>query len=573
MKRHFLFIVMAVLLVGPGQMLHAQLPEVSTLPGIPYPQNTISRQYENKTTIHYFEDRTGHYFVLQDPSNPLQSIQAKFPRNLEIHDFEIYKDFLYFCGKRPGAGNPTGIVGFIPVYDLFYNNGQYNISYVNSLSLWGSSTYSHMTSCDKMDLFVDNSGIIHMAVVGELAHSSDYSELRRTYADIWYDGYAWKGNVMYHKDDLYKPTDITCTDRAVVITAYDEYRNGAVILVYKKYDQFPNYPVYPHVIKIADPMLIADNVLVERLRKDDVVVTNLYKDPITGETGTALHFIEDVTSLPNNGNFLCYHIKHSLSYIPQMELRYNKDKDRLLMAYDLLDNPHWGFTTPTFFSLNGYNNSANLILSDWIRPDLDIKRIMAIDNRKNANLLSLSGIFGPTAEPLMCIKGFADQGCYNYIEDKYRPLSSNFSPSNRDVPCMDFYNRNITISTTSTEIPVEIYCKNNPSQHFSAIVEVEEYELSMAGLNDAGETLLGINDDKAVDFAISPNPAKNVVSLKCTESIQGTIEIIDIQGKSWCKKAIEGNLTEINVSTLPAGTYLMRLTTPDGTTTKKLNIE
>ena len=568
MKRHFLFLVMAVLLVGPGQMLHAQLPQVSTLSGMPDPQNTISRQYENKMTIHYFDDGGKHYFVLQDPSNPNQVIWADFSPYLEIHDFEIYKDFLYFCGERPNAGNPIGIVGFITVDDLFYNNGQYNICTVNSLSLWGSSTYSHMTSCDKMDLFVDN-GIIHMAVVGELAHSSDYSELRRTYADIWYDGYGWKGNVMYHKDDLYKPTDITCTDNTVVIAAYDEYRKGAVILVYKKYSQFPNYPVYSHVIKIDDPVLITDNVLVERLKGDDVVVTNLYKDPITSETGTALHFIKDVTSLPNNGNFLCYHIKHSLSNIPEMELRYNKDKDRLLMAYNLLDNPHWGFTTPTFFSLNGYNNSANLILCDWIRPDLDIKLINSIDNRKDAQLLSLSGLYGPTAEPLMCIKEFMKDGCYKYIKDRYMPLSSYFHPGTRDVPCMDFFNMNKVMTFSSTTLPVDIYC----GVPFGSISEVGATELSMAGLNDAGETLLGINDDKAVDFAISPNPAKDIVTLKCTESIQGTIEIIDIQGKSWCKKAIEGNLTEINVSTLPAGTYLMRLTIPDGTTTKKLNIE
>ena len=570
MKRHFLFLVMAVLLVGPGQMLHAQLPEVSTLPGLQPPQSSITRQYKDKMAIHYYDDGSKHYFVLQDPGNPNQAILADFFPYLEIHDFEIYQDILYFCGKFPNGGNPYGIVGFVKIDDLFYNNGIYNISIVNSLYLWGSSTNTPMTSCDKMDLFEDSYGYVHLAIVGELSHGSYYySNLRRTYADIWYDGYAWKGNVMYHKDDLYKPTDITCTDNAVVITAYDEYRKGAVILVYKKYEQFPNYPVYPHVIKIDDPMLITDNVLVERLKKDDVVVANHYQDPSTGEYGTALHFIENVMYLPNSGNFPCYHIKHDMPYGPQIDMRYNKKNDRVFLVQNS-DYPQLGLPlyTPTFFSFSGYNNIPYMTLEAWFRPDLDIKFIKSIDNRQDAHLLSLSGAFG-TAEPLMGIKGFHDYGCYDYFKDIYMPSSSYFYPSNRDVPCMDFYNSNIVMPVNSLTLPVNIHC----GIPFASTTEVEETELSMTGLNDAGETLLGINDDKAVDFAISPNPAKDIVTLKCTESIHGTIEIIDIQGKSWCKKAIEGNLTEINVSTLPAGTYLMRLTTPDGTTTKKLNIE
>lgn len=83
----------------------------------------------------------------------------------------------------------------------------------------------------------------------------------------------------------------------------------------------------------------------------------------------------------------------------------------------------------------------------------------------------------------------------------------------------------------------------------------------------------GINTIEATDFTLSPNPAKSLVTLKCTGDMQGSVEIIDMQGKVWSKKVLAGHLTEFDVSTLPAGTYLVCITTDKGTTTKKLSIE
>ena len=83
----------------------------------------------------------------------------------------------------------------------------------------------------------------------------------------------------------------------------------------------------------------------------------------------------------------------------------------------------------------------------------------------------------------------------------------------------------------------------------------------------------GINTIEPADFTLSPNPAKGIVTLKCTEIIQGSVEIVDMQGKVWSKKSLADHHTEFDVSTLPAGTYLVCVTTEKGTTTKKLSIE
>ena len=84
---------------------------------------------------------------------------------------------------------------------------------------------------------------------------------------------------------------------------------------------------------------------------------------------------------------------------------------------------------------------------------------------------------------------------------------------------------------------------------------------------------MGITAIETFDFTLSPNPANSIVTLKCTESMQGSVEIIDMQGKSWLKKALSDNLTKLDVSTLPTGTYLVHVTTPKGTSTKKLFIK
>ena len=77
-------------------------------------------------------------------------------------------------------------------------------------------------------------------------------------------------------------------------------------------------------------------------------------------------------------------------------------------------------------------------------------------------------------------------------------------------------------------------------------------------------TPVGIAAVETADFMLSPNPAKGMVTLKCTEALQGSAEIVDMQGKSWCRKALAGQRTEFEISALPIGAYLVHITTADG---------
>ena len=74
----------------------------------------------------------------------------------------------------------------------------------------------------------------------------------------------------------------------------------------------------------------------------------------------------------------------------------------------------------------------------------------------------------------------------------------------------------------------------------------------------------GINAVETADFTLSPNPTKGMVTLKCVESMQGSVEIIDVKGRIWCRKDFSSQQTEFDVSSLPTGAYLVRITTADG---------
>lgn len=80
MKKTFHLFIMAMLLIGSGNVLHAQPTQVSALDGRATPKNALSRQYTDEECIYYFDDGTDHYFVLQNVGDPDNAIIASFPR-------------------------------------------------------------------------------------------------------------------------------------------------------------------------------------------------------------------------------------------------------------------------------------------------------------------------------------------------------------------------------------------------------------------------------------------------------------------------------------------------------------
>lgn len=80
----------------------------------------------------------------------------------------------------------------------------------------------------------------------------------------------------------------------------------------------------------------------------------------------------------------------------------------------------------------------------------------------------------------------------------------------------------------------------------------------------------GIDGAVPVAFTLSPNPASGTVTL-VSQATDGTLEIVDIQGRTVL--AVPAARRTLDISRLPSGSYIVRLTTPQGTATHHLHVE
>ena len=82
------------------------------------------------------------------------------------------------------------------------------------------------------------------------------------------------------------------------------------------------------------------------------------------------------------------------------------------------------------------------------------------------------------------------------------------------------------------------------------------------------------NIPENIQFGIYPNPAQNSVTVKTTTYDEATqIHILDLNGRILYSTMVNIDVTEINTTDLPAGIYLVRLSTNNKQTIRKLGIQ
>lgn len=79
-------------------------------------------------------------------------------------------------------------------------------------------------------------------------------------------------------------------------------------------------------------------------------------------------------------------------------------------------------------------------------------------------------------------------------------------------------------------------------------------------------TGIAFRDEEGVVASIYPNPVDDVLNIQTNETVR-RIEIFNLQGA--LVMAFEGHTNSINVSVLPTGTYVIRLTTDSGVSTQR----
>lgn len=429
MKR--LFLLFTALTLGLADVVQSQ--DIATLTGFPPLKNAVARQYTPDQSIYYCDDGENHYFVLYDINNPTTAIVSNFPSQYFIKDFEVFEDTVFFCGIYPQPSTPYGFVGQISVQDLFYLNNPYNIGTLLFLNIEPCPPTPYLATFDRMDVFRDGE-FVHLAIVGELEHSVVYGgSLRRSAFDIWFDGTNWVGQALYDKDDLYKPCDITCTKDYVVVSAYDNNKNYSVLLVFDKISGFPSYPIAYNSFRINDRRY-DDVILVERLKGNDVAVSHYFEDPSDGSYGTAVHYINDVQTLPSPTNYYSLHYVHSNTppISVQRDLRFKEFEDisSLLLLHDI-DAPLWNSPTSTVYDFDVYN-LPSLTAQAW--HSLDDVSLFSVDNRVQYPFFSLVGNHNPSFEPMLTLKKKNPENCYTPVIIDYKDISVEFTLGAFDDP-------------------------------------------------------------------------------------------------------------------------------------------
>lgn len=85
--------------------------------------------------------------------------------------------------------------------------------------------------------------------------------------------------------------------------------------------------------------------------------------------------------------------------------------------------------------------------------------------------------------------------------------------------------------------------------------------------------LESVEQPKAVDFVVAPNPAREYVTITCKEQGKVRINIYDAAGTAVISRNTYSGRARISTRGLPSGTYFVVLSTAEGSSTQKLVIE
>jgi hypothetical protein len=80
---------------------------------------------------------------------------------------------------------------------------------------------------------------------------------------------------------------------------------------------------------------------------------------------------------------------------------------------------------------------------------------------------------------------------------------------------------------------------------------------------------LGVSDNALAGFSYYPNPATEVLSLKSASNIE-SVSLFNLLGQQVISTEIGATTSDINLSGLTAGTYIMKVTVDGQTGTYKV---
>ena len=214
-------------------------------------------------------------------------------------------------------------------------------------------------------------------------------------------------------------------------------------------------------------------------------------------------------------------------------------------------------TEPTINSLSSVNN-VNISISKV----LTVKAKLKDTNNQLSQVFSKKYYFGPFPVKTLYFKKPPEwTSACSYVNSSDPALTLDiFSGPPMTAVCEDWYKSTnsyfvgaITYDNCKSIAPPPIY------QYYNVITEdTIFYDYSLGPITNPPACLLAVNDStkNVAVLKVFPNPVQDFITIESEHKFT-SCEIIDVTGKLLKKSELSGN--KINVSTLPAGTYFIKL--------------
>ncbi len=269
-------------------------------------QNSIIRVYGDGQMVIYNRHASNiGQFMLAKHGQASVSVFNLPTADMDVLDFEIMGDTVWFCGVYKNAallGGSAGVVGMFDIPGAFAGSEQVHYIVLSSWIMFLPSIPPeediYVRNLSKIDVFNDAEYGTVAAMIGDayLYHSSLEQRVATVSAYIT-SGSSWQVFSSFPKDGRMVLTDIACLDDMVVTAGHGLSNTHCITKTYHRTSDFPAQPYDTYMFDSiycvgANPM---GTVLATHVEGNVVALAQLDKKP-----GTLLHLLEfdNVTGHP-----------------------------------------------------------------------------------------------------------------------------------------------------------------------------------------------------------------------------------------------------------------------------------
>lgn len=289
MRKMFFMCWLLALTLGAAAQGTAEIP-VKT-------QNSIIRVYGDGQMVIYNRHASNiGQFMLAKHGQASVSVFNLPTADMDVLDFEIMGDTVWFCGVYKNAallGGSAGVVGMFDIPGAFAGSEQVHYTVVNAWlphpSLYDEAMY--IRNLKRLDVFRDQEMGTVAAMIGDayLFRSTWDQRVAAVSAYLLPSGANWQVVSSFPKDGRMVLTDVACLDDMIVTVGHGLSNTHCIT---KTYHRIADFPILPFDTYMFDSIYCVGanprgTVLAAHVEDNIVALAQLDKKP-----GTLLHVLQ-----------------------------------------------------------------------------------------------------------------------------------------------------------------------------------------------------------------------------------------------------------------------------------------